>query len=979
MSNIAFVPFVRRGLATGITRPEEAGAEDPRAAATFDVNVEVKLASPSVSNRLEHATATVALISPGDVVALHTDAIVRVSPGRDESDAEYQHFPAVELDQPDLPWRYTPFAANGDKLKPWLVLLVLSETDAEFDYAPVSAGKKLPVVTVHAGVGLPDLVNQSWAWAHVQFNGALPATPKDVETLLQRTPSRAVARILSPRILEPQKAYRAFLVPAFEHGRRAGLGQPIGDGDVSLPSFPISPTANLELPVYYDWRFQTGILADFQQIVRELVPSPVPQEIATRALDVSGPGYNLPKAASTGNTLPIAGALKPLPPALPPPPPTPPPPTVSTGFIAALKAFIESSGKTLFNPPRPDLLVTPPLYGRWHGAQGQLDAAANGSNPPWFFQLNSDPRNRVGAALGTAVVQKEQQNLMASAWRQLGSLKAANVERRVLQVGREAFIRLYQRHLTSGTLADMFLLLTGPLHARIPNGPGATIHSLTDGSRVGRQLFDPQWRRFARRRGRIGRSQGRHLPGGDTLFTPLSKLNDPTFEPAPEPPVPDGMATDDVVYDLFPGGPTSIDPLVGLGSNILLFWGILLFCVSRRFLAANAGVNWWWLLRVMRFGLSLIRLANGRAQIDAGRGLQGGTLDPTQIAQTPTAPGFQAYDAPLPVPFPATAPVGTGSDSDDAKNFRAAFGEQMGETNAGRLPIPVLPPLQIPAVFDVIKTALHPSLTLLASIFKRLTLPPGYFQVSDKLEPIMAAPEFPQPVWTGLRDQSPDWILPGLDRIGTNTVGLCVPNQPFIEAYMVGLNHEMSRELLWNEYPTDQRGTYFRQFWDVRGNLPGGSAESIVHIHSWGRSALGQNAPAAADPNGILVLLVRGDVIRRYPNVLVYAAEVDVTAGEPKKDTEQFPLFTGRLGGDVAFYGFKLDIATARGTPGRYFVLQEQPAEPRFDPPTQPLPLPPGASHYVTATDSSASFAIARYQRPTRVAIHAGTLTPPQS
>ena len=32
---------------------------------------------------------------------------------------------------------------------------------------------------------------------------------------------------------------------------------------------------------------------------------------------------------------------------------------------------------------------------------------------------------------------------------------------------------------------------------------------------------------------------------------------------------------------------------------------------------------------------------------------------------------------------------------------------------------------------------------------------------------------------------------------------------------MVGSNHEMGRELLWRGYPTDQRGTYFAQFWDT--------------------------------------------------------------------------------------------------------------------------------------------------------------------
>ena len=37
---------------------------------------------------------------------------------------------------------------------------------------------------------------------------------------------------------------------------------------------------------------------------------------------------------------------------------------------------------------------------------------------------------------------------------------------------------------------------------------------------------------------------------------------------------------------------------------------------------------------------------------------------------------------------------------------------------------------------------------------------------------------------------------------------------------MAGLNHEMARELLWRGYPTDQRGTVFRRFWDRAGAVP---------------------------------------------------------------------------------------------------------------------------------------------------------------
>ena len=71
-----------------------------------------------------------------------------------------------------------------------------------------------------------------------------------------------------------------------------------------------------------------------------------------------------------------------------------------------------------------------------------------------------------------------------------------------------------------------------------------------------------------------------------------------------------------------------------------------------------------------------------------------------------------------------------------------------------------------------------------------------------------------------LIELAPDFLLPGLDDVPPNTVTLVQPNSRFIEAFMVGLNHEMARELLWREYPTDQRGSYFRQFWDVSGYLP---------------------------------------------------------------------------------------------------------------------------------------------------------------
>ena len=79
------------------------------------------------------------------------------------------------------------------------------------------------------------------------------------------------------------------------------------------------------------------------------------------------------------------------------------------------------------------------------------------------------------------------------------------------------------------------------------------------------------------------------------------------------------------------------------------------------------------------------------------------------------------------------------------------------------------------------------------------------------------------------------------------------------------------------------------------------------------------------------MLLVRGELIRRYPNVIVYAAEAVPDAKDAAPGpTEHQPVFFGRVEPDIALFGFDVDPAVARGDPGWFFVLQEHPSEPRF-------------------------------------------------
>jgi hypothetical protein len=303
---------------------------------------------------------------------------------------------------------------------------------------------------------------------------------------------------------------------------------------------------------------------------------------------------------------------------------------------------------------------------------------------------------------------------------------------------------------------------------------------------------------------------------------------------------------------------------------------------------------------------------------------------------------------------------------------------------------------------------------------------------ADPLEPIMAAPSFPQPMSRPLAAISQELILPGLADIPAETVTAAVPNGRFIEAYMVGLNHEMSRELLFREYPTDQRGTYFRQFWDVRGRVPApspGTTDDIAPIDQWvGGNELGGNL---ADPGGgYLVVIVRGELLRRFPNAAVYAVPARWTQPPPPPPKQvarreldpagvpKFPDFRGRLEPDLTYVGFSgLTVEAARGedpkTPtakaGWFIVFEQHPTEPHYGlddstpagPPASwdritwqdviPAPprgqvarpfattKPPGMPTWPTGpnwgTDSAAIAAIC-LQRPTRLALHASELLP---
>jgi hypothetical protein len=243
---------------------------------------------------------------------------------------------------------------------------------------------------------------------------------------------------------------------------------------------------------------------------------------------------------------------------------------------------------------------------------------------------------------------------------------------------------------------------------------------------------------------------------------------------------------------------------------------------------------------------------------------------------------------------------------------------------------------------------LQPALTVTARIRGRLGVLPSWLP-SDWFDdllvsPIMAAPVFTRPMYQALDDYSRDWLLPGLATFPEpDIVSVLTSNAGFLEAFFAGLSHEMGRELLWRGYPTDQRGTYFRRFWK------GLTDELTQDLNRFTPTELGSHIDQKL--NGRVVLLVRGELIRRYPDAIVlamFAGDQD-THGvpifeDPSKPTSQSKVlapidFHGHLDPDLVLVGFDLTVEeikqgvvpTAKGTkPGWWFVIAEHPTAPRF-------------------------------------------------
>ena len=993
-----FSAWLRKGIGRTINESDTLGANGGAVKERATVPVDVAVNGLPVHKDF-------ALLGPGDVRGINPDAIVRREPENWVTDFEPNYLAFIEFYDEDLLWRQTPARAVGDRLRPWLALVVLEEETAESpgEFKQNPPRLPLPTITVESTASLPPHT-QTWAWGHVHTNESF-ASATDFERFLAslQTPDhpnsdRIISRLFSPRRLKPNTPYGAFVVPAFETGRIAGLGQDPKDVDAQQPAWTDEP-ARLELPVFYQWRFRTGENEDFESMIKRLEPRVADERVGIRNMDGEQPGWGLNIGTDIGIILPadekqtvigLEGALK-----APSTKSRPLNVDSSRPFFRQLETVLNFADERRHTAGVEQLpVVGPPIYGEYHARRSRIDATRTG----WVDTLNRDPRTRVPAGFGVSVVRENQENYVARAWAQVQKVLEAN---RLIQLAGYAmraseavFLNLAEKFKAETTVTFF-----APALRKIRGSPTTLQHM------IGRSTLPPgalsgAMRRMVRPRGALAR----RMTGAGAAFTHgalVRELAAGNLTAAPPKQPADDLATDAGAVQQLP----QPAPPAQLPWFVRYRWLLLLLVLVVLLILGIATGAWLLVIALAAVALALAFLAQVRANTSpaAGTPVPGpeSVTQPTTVVdvlqRTPPRDAFRFVETdPVVPPRPragtqistttettssgpnavslrqtgSLTPTAAGSDTVEAKNFRRA-----ATALNRRLSIAVTEPERPKFDLEVAHTKVREAVNPLKAFPRRVaagvrfTFDPTWLLQPEHLVPAMAYPDFDDPMYEKLRNISSELLLPNLELIPPNTITLLETNPAFIEAYLTGLNYEFGKELLWREYPTDRRGSYFRQFWDVRGIIAAPTGEDpaavsergkdIIPLDQWlSTSELGAHRNPKRPPGKQLVLTVRGDLLKKYPNTLIYAQKAHLardSSGNPRPDDDpvivtvasdadvsaeiKFPVFKASVDPDIRFYGFDLTVAQARGAEnprldsddwGYYFVIQQLPGEPRF-------------------------------------------------
>lgn len=986
-----FVPWVRTGLAAA---QESAGSDPVRA------TVRIRLTVTDGAAASETVDRTLVIRGPGDVVGLDPGQIIRRFPAHGTIDAEESLLAHIEFDRPELPWLFSPFASAGDRIAPWLALVVCDATRSTEEPGPPGMPRRL-----RTRLGELQSLDDSWAWAHAQVVGPAAGAPSVADRLSASYGPVNLSRLMCPRKLDHDKHYIAALVPAFDCGRRSALGDHGGALDPAWTRAADDSDADVEiiLPAFDTWRFSVAPSGDFEKLAGRLQGVVAPWNVGRRLIDASEPRGNVADLATddSGATQVLRCAL-----VSPTPMPEGMPPESSAWSVEKrdeLRVEVDRSNALDDNLPR----VGARLYAKYQRAQaavgpafGQPPASADAADHDWFAQLNTSPMHRIVAGLGTRVVQRDQEQLMQAAWAQIGEVRKANAALVRLQFGRYVGEALHRNHFSKLGLGELTQVLRG-VHARVAASATAlTLHGVLARSATAPAAMTPAFRRLSRVRGPLARfidAAGavslkrivapdqqyrdfrrayvepdgvRTLSGSAIASIPAAlvarrlgvaegvahaalasqlsgramvSVADRLAQPVASWRVPAGSV------DLSARGAAAIAARVddAMPSNFVresaraeslapLLVGLANAALPEASARANAAVG-----RIAaRLPFSEIP-ANAGMAVNIGAALRVATpigSRPNALATRGAVPSRGAAAAP-PARARFESVVSRGLADTLVASRSVAFADvasALSQLVVG-IGVAVLP-----------RTPDRPALnftrnTLLATVAPATTvtryaglrlgtlppwMPPDWF-ADGRVAPIMAAPHFDRAMFDALDAYNRDWIVPGLGSVPfTDFVTVLSTNPTFTESFLIGLSDEMGRELLWRGYPTDQRATYFRRFWNP-------SADDLAaDIHRFGPTPLGSHL--ADGGKGRIVLVVRGEVVRRYPDAIFLALRADAhpdEEGRPRFSADPAAtariLFHHHLAPDILLVGFELFASQIQSEPW-WFLITENPSAPRF-------------------------------------------------
>jgi len=1000
VAKYTFSSWLRNGIGANINQTDNLGDGSPTINERATVPIDVQINGQNIHKNF-------ALHGPGDITGILQNMVVRTEPLPNISNFEPNYIPFIEFYEEDYIWRYTPAKASGDKLRPWLVLIVL-ENPIDNDAKEFSFNQNktpLPSVTVKSADSLPPH-DQIWAWSHVHINeGYNSATEfeaflRTLHDLNNPNADKIICRLMCPRKLKANQRYRAFVVPAFETGRLGGLDLDTTTTDAQKPAWTVGGS-NIEFPVHYNWEFITGENEDFESLVKILEPRVMDKRIGIRDMDGTKPGFGMTEGTDIGL---IKGEKE------KPEDPEPPLPNQEIiGLEGALKSPKTTSRpvaldltkpffpelKSILNLPAEwqeatvgtgDPVVCPPIYGENHALTHKLDI----NNTGWMHDMNKDPRHRVPGGFGTGVIQKYQEDYVAKAWAQVRKILEAN--KRILFTAFSLHVaEAVKKNFIAKLPAEKSLMFFSPILKKVKGSP-TTLHYQMDESNIPTSAVSASFRRILRPRG----AYFKKLKEADPNFSHvglLKELNDGKVSAAPPKKTPDNINRVDTVVKDLPSEKRS-DFLKWVAKNNLLLLIFELIVILLIILLTGAWL-FAFVLAVAAIGLYLY--ANKlKSELTEGPAM----LDPATMVTTleavPQRPNFIFTETDPVVPVTSsggttvtqiddsssTSPdaikfqtvgfhtsVAGGGDSVEAKNYRRAA-INLNKRLSIKAPEKVFTRFDVVNAQDKLNLATDPK-----TVFPKMLASYVYFSFNkdwllnwEHLVPAMAYPDFEDPMYEKLRDISSELLIPNLNLIPPNTISLLLTNPPFIESYMVGLNHEFGKELLWREYPTDKRGSYFRQFWDVKGIITNETNltqeqltekyKDIAPLDKWfSVSQLGTHN--ARNPTGKpqVVLVVKGELFKKYPNTIVYAQKAHIFKKNGVPDPSQdpviievqsanemmleikFPIFKADVLPDIKFFGFDLDEDQARGADnpqtetddwGYFFIIQQIPGEPRF-------------------------------------------------